>query len=254
MTTLKSLAVSVVAVAACFSSSMAAAEVAAVADSVIFSRTVSGTTVIERIQSHYPWGWQTLPRHQNPANNSGYLHLVGGVRPTGVSTQWVTFNIKSNGLFTNANGAHIAVFGRHESAIARYNRGRGFTIGATPGCAASPSFASTQGEIWFDPTTAKPPGTRMVGDCMPNAMKDNTTYRVVLHVSDTGYAYKITDAEPTSSTYNKEVVSKYVPVANDGTIDSNLHVSTLGGYAMALVSEGSGTWSLAFSGIASGWF
>lgn len=254
MIKLRSLFVFAAAAVACVSSSIATAQVASVADSVIFSRSVSGTTVTEQVKSHYPWGWQTLPRHQNPAAGSGYLHLVGGTRPAGVTTQWLSFKIKSSGLFSNANGAHIAVLGRHESAIARYNRGRGFTIGATPNCAASQGFASTQGEIWFDPTTHGGSANRMIGDCMSNAMKDNITYQVVLHVGDDGYAYTITNVEPTSSSYNKVVVNKYVPVPNDGTIDYSLHLSTLGGYAMGVVFADTGTWSVTFSGIASGWF
>ncbi|NJM32281.1 MAG: hypothetical protein HC848_04695 [Limnobacter sp.] len=232
-----------------------------VPDSIVFSRSnvdcPSGVTACKLV--HYTWGWQTLP----PRDSDGQGFVYGfknKQKPDNASTQWIVFKFRSEGLFTQMNGAHLGVIGRHDGNEGRYNRGRGFIIGnagrpEVP-CVASTGFAAIQPEVWFDPATrALPPpygqginsGNIILGRCDTKSITDYQTYQVVLHVTESGYAYNITDRN------GVVVANQYVPYPTNSTVDSQLNI-TNAGFLIGLVNAEGGNWRFVVSDLNMGWF
>lgn len=212
-----------------------------------------------RVTKTYDSGERVVEHYDDAAGSFMYGVAATG-RPfdvvgKGISgrTQWIRFLFKSEGLFTVNPCAHLAIAGRWEGVAARYNRGRGVTIGDAGNpwpCNTAAGRASVQGEIWFNPATnAQHANNLMSLEKFQDVLQDRREYLFTMHIVDDGYVYWVTDTMT-----NTVLVSRYEYVPDDGSVDWYVNHFFAQGLAIALVNARMPPFSFTAWNFGAGWF
>lgn len=183
------------------------------------------------------------------------------VRPAGVTTQWLSFDMQSNNYFTytgnSGSGPHIAVGLRANATCAPSGNSancstNGTGVGVIFGNVSAAYNANT-GQVIGCQDAPRAQIENYTGVVVPHLftstcsakLSDQRWYHVDIHAHDNGaVAYWITDKS------TNVVTSAGV---NAGT-DHSPNVSASTGYFFAGVEGLTQTWAVNFANVASGWF
>lgn len=233
---------------------------------ITFTRTSNGSTyVASRTECYQSSGCSTIANLTGGYSFDWASLIQGTKRTTPGMTQNVSFNFKSNGMFTNGGpGAHMAFQGRSASnGVSLVGVGTIFgpTDFATAGSSCGPTPAS-QPETWRFNATGDGVSKVVYGSPYCFTLADNTEYKYVYHGGDTAFAYWIYDATGATMLYSSGVI----PFANND-VNQALHNKSTGlSWVLVFASEvgaaiGAGTgvgnnssWSFQIKNIAYSWF
>lgn len=204
---------------------------------IVFSRSSSGA-----------YSYAECPFGTFCSSTPGSIYFKNSTaRPAGTTTQWMTFNIKSEGYFSRSG--HVVIGLRGVIDLSRGGEGRGIILGNVSGrpdgCSnpanSSGSLPPPRAQIesyWYAGNSLWPES------CSNFTLRENTWYRVTIHANDNRWvSYQLRDV--------------YGNLLWDAVIQDNVNPSNLAGYTgwfIGHVQDLGGPWTLRVSEFASGWF
>ncbi len=189
------------------------------------------------------------------------FHCARTSRVDGATTQWLSFRVRSNGLFRHSPGSHFAIVARARLGFDPKGRpssisGRGLSLGDTSAasgahCRGFAHHAAFGGARGVQVESFWPGGNFLWRETgrLDDGLRDGVDYHVQLHVSDERWiAYRIegvVDGATVAAAAAQIRDAAEHPVAADAT-----------GIVIAL-GRGrgeTGPWQVEFSAIEYGWF